>query len=165
MNDKLRVVRIVEGTSVDGPGLRTSIYFAGCRHCCPGCHNMATWDFEAGSDLSVDEIMAVIRYNGFPVTFSGGDPLYQAAAIIPLARKIKEAGLGLWCYTGYTLDELLALDDKDINALLDYVDVLVDGPFVEAQRNITLHFRGSENQRLIDLKASSVSGEIVLAQV
>lgn len=164
MNNKLRVVRIVEGTSVDGPGLRTSIYFAGCRHYCQGCHNMATWDFEAGSDMTVDEIMAVIRYNGFPVTFSGGDPLYQAAAIVPLARQIKESGLGLWCYTGYTLDELIALDDNDINTLLGYVDVLVDGPFIEAQRNIKLRFRGSENQRLVDLKATSASREIILVE-
>lgn len=162
MNKPLRVVRILEGTSVDGPGLRTSIYFAGCRHMCPGCHNPHTWDFAAGSDMSVDDIMDAVRYNGFPVTFSGGDPLYQASALIPLAEAIKAEGLGLWCYTGFTYEELLAGADEAVSALLGLIDVLVDGPYIEALRDTALIFRGSSNQRLIDLPASRRSGEIVL---
>ncbi|MDE6854321.1 MAG: 4Fe-4S cluster-binding domain-containing protein, partial [Muribaculaceae bacterium] len=94
--DPLRVVRILEGTSVDGPGLRTSIYFAGCAHHCPGCHNEHTWDFAAGRDMTVDEIMATVGYNGFPVTFSGGDPLYQAERLVPLAKAIRSLGLSIW---------------------------------------------------------------------
>jgi anaerobic ribonucleoside-triphosphate reductase activating protein len=147
--DTLRVVEIVEGTSVDGPGLRTSIYFAGCKHQCPGCHNKQTWDFESGRDMSIDELMKVIDYNGFNVTFSGGDPLYQADKLTELARRIKASGKTIWCYTGFTYEEVC--NKAPFKDLLAYVDVLVDGPFIEAQRNIELRFRGSENQRIIDL--------------
>ncbi len=88
----LRVIDIIDGTSVDGPGLRTSIYFAGCDHHCPGCHNPSTWDFRAGRDMSVGEIVEHIVENDFNVTFSGGDPLYQYEALTILARAIKAAG-------------------------------------------------------------------------
>jgi anaerobic ribonucleoside-triphosphate reductase activating protein len=145
----LRVIDIVEGTSVDGPGLRTSIYFAGCKHQCPGCHNKQTWDFDRGRDMTIDELMKVIDYNDFNVTFSGGDPLYQADKIVELARRIKASGKTIWCYTGFTYEEVR--DKAPYKDLLAYVDVLVDGPFIEAQRNIELRFRGSENQRIIDL--------------
>lgn len=148
----MRILRIVEGTSVDGPGLRTSIYFAGCRHACPGCHNEQSWDFSGGEEYSVEDVMETVRYNRFPVTFSGGDPMYQAEAILPLARTLKAEGYGIWCYTGFTLDELLRDGDENQRAILELIDVLVDGPFVLAQRNISLRFRGSENQRLIDLR-------------
>ncbi len=83
----LRVVDIVEGTSVDGPGLRTSIYLAGCDHHCPGCHNPSTWPHDAGKDMTYEEILKIIDYNNFDVTFSGGDPLYQAQSLLPLDRK------------------------------------------------------------------------------
>lgn len=145
----MRVVDIIEGTSVDGTGLRTSIYFAGCRHACPGCHNPSTWDFNAGHDMSVDELMEVIREADFNVTFTGGDPLYQAKEILPLAREIKSLGKTIWCYTGFTYEEIA--DHPDIAPLLELVDVLVDGPFIEAQRDTTLRFRGSSNQRIIPL--------------
>lgn len=161
--NKLRVVRIVEGTSVDGPGLRTSIYLAGCKHQCPGCHNPATWDFDAGSDMTYDEIMEVIRYNQFPVTFSGGDPMFQAEALAPFIKKIKaETGLDIWCYTGYTFEHLRKMDSPAINDVLNNIDCLVDGPFIEAQRDISLRFRGSHNQRIINLPATNKTGEIVL---
>lgn len=162
MNDNktMRVVRVVEGTSVDGPGLRTSIYFAGCAHRCPGCHNPTTWDFSAGADQTVDELMSTIREYGLNVTFSGGDPMYQAEAILPLARQIKDAGLNLWCYTGFCFEEVLA--HSDMRHLLEYIDVLVDGPFIEKLRNTSLLFRGSSNQRLIDVAASLRTGSVVL---
>lgn len=147
----LRVIRILEGTSVDGPGLRTSIYFAGCRHRCPGCHNEHTWDFNAGSDMTIDQIMDTVRYNAFPVTFSGGDPMYSAAQILPLAKKLKEENYPIWCYTGFTLEELLDNGTDEQKELLNYIDVLVDGPFIMARRDTTLRFRGSSNQRLINL--------------
>lgn len=148
----MRIIRILEGTSVDGPGLRTAIYFAGCKHRCPGCHNEHTWDFNAGSNMELDDVFELIKYNGFPVTFTGGDPIYQAEKIIPLARKIKEdLKLDIWCYTGYTLEELYELKDDAVNELLTMVDVLVDGPFVESLRDTTLPFRGSSNQRIINL--------------
>ncbi|MGN0219266.1 MAG: anaerobic ribonucleoside-triphosphate reductase activating protein [Muribaculaceae bacterium] len=158
---KLRVVDIVDGTSVDGPGLRTSIYFAGCDHRCPGCHNPSTWPHDAGRDMSISEIIARIDDNGFNVTFSGGDPLYQADKVAVLAEEIKRRlGKTVWCYTGFTYDEL-AEGPEDVRRLLRAVDVLVDGPFVEALRDTSLLFRGSANQRLIDVRATVEAGHIV----
>lgn len=149
----LQVIDIVPGTSVDGPGLRTSIYFAGCDHRCPGCHNPSTWDFNSGHPMTVDQLMAEIDYNGFNVTFSGGDPLYQAEALIPLAKAIKASGKTIWCYTGFLYEQLCA-DDR-YKRLLDYIDVLVDGPFVESLLDPDLPFRGSSNQRIIQLHNQS----------
>lgn len=155
----LQVVDIKEGTSVDGPGLRTSIYFAGCRHRCPGCHNPTTWPFDAGTPHTVGELMEIIRYNRFNVTFSGGDPVYQAPALLPLARAIKQNGLTLWCYTGFTFEQIIAGEaSSQAIELLGYTDVLVDGPFIESLRDISLHFRGSSNQRLIDVPQSLRQG-------
>lgn len=134
---------------MDGPGLRTSIYFAGCQHACPGCQNPDSWSMDAGSDWSLEKLMTVIRYNRFPVTFSGGDPLYQAEQLIPLARAIKEEGLNLWCYTGFLYEDIR--DKEPYKTLLSYVDVLVDGPYMASRRtNLqALRFRGSDNQRFI----------------
>ena len=165
MNKPMRIVRIVEGTSADGPGLRTSIYFAGCRHHCPECHNPQTWDFLAGRDMDISEVLTTVLYNDAPVTFSGGDPIYQAEAILPLARAIREAGLGIWCYTGFTFEQLKnGIDDVPATVLSDFlalVDVLVDGPFIAEKKDLTLLFRGSTNQRLIDMRRTLASGEIV----
>lgn len=155
----LRVIKIVEGTSADGPGLRTSIYLAGCRHACPGCHNPSSWDFEAGEDWSVERLMSVIRYNRFPVTLSGGDPLYQAEQLIELAQQIQAyfaehpeqnpCKQALWLYTGFCYEEVK--DREPYKTLLQYVDVMVDGPFLLRQKpaGAALRFRGSLNQRFI----------------
>ncbi len=159
--DTINIVRIVEGTSVDGPGLRTSIYFAGCRHRCPGCHNQQTWDFASGTPMTIDEVMKTVLYNEFNVTFSGGDPMYSAEAILPLAREIKKAGYTIWCYTGFTFEELLN-GTEAMRELLKFVDVLVDGPFIEALRDTSLLFRGSSNQRLIDVPNTLSAGHIIL---
>lgn len=150
---KLRVLDIVGGTSVDGPGLRTSIYFAGCSHHCPGCHNPQSWDAAGGVEMSIDEIVAVIDENDFNVTFSGGDPLLQAEGVGELARRLKADGRTVWCYTGYTYEEVAA--EPRFADLLENIDVLVDGRFVEALRDVTLRFRGSSNQRLVDVAAST----------
>lgn len=158
----INIVRIVEGTSVDGPGLRTSIYFAGCRHRCPGCHNQQTWDFASGTPMTIDEVMKTVLYNDFNVTFSGGDPMYSAEAILPLAREIKKAGYTIWCYTGFTFEELLKHGTEAMRELLKFVDVLVDGPFIEALRDTSLLFRGSSNQRLIDVPNTLSAGHIIL---
>ena len=148
----LRVLDIVGGTSVDGPGLRTSIYFAGCSHHCPGCHNPQSWDAGGGDAMTIDEIMAVIDKNDFNVTLSGGDPLYQVDELIELARRVKSAGRNIWCYTGYTYEQVCA-DDR-MSRLLPYIDVLVDGPYIESKRDLGLRFRGSSNQRLVDVRRS-----------
>lgn len=156
----MRILRIVEGTSVDGPGLRTAIYFSGCRHHCQGCHNPQSWDAGAGDEMSVEQVMAVIDENGFSVTFTGGDPLYDVSEILPLAAAVKERGLNLWCYTGYTFEQILV--DRSLSRILNYADVIVDGRFDEQLRDIKLRFRGSSNQRLIDVKKSLESGSVKL---
>lgn len=155
----LRVLDISEGTSVDGPGLRTSIYFAGCNHRCEGCHNPQSWDFSAGTPMTDDEIVEVVERNGFNVTFTGGDPMYLAAELLPLARRLKQLGYNIWCYTGFLFEELI--DDPERRALLEQIDVVVDGPFSLAQRDISLRFRGSSNQRLIAVEPS-LAGDLTL---
>ena len=148
MGHTLRVLDIVAGTSVDGPGLRTSIYFAGCHHKCPGCHNPQSWDPEGGTAMTVEQIMAEIVENDFNVTFSGGDPLYQdPEALLELATAIRDAGYTLWCYTGFVYEEIK--DNPRYTALLPLFETVVDGPFVEALRDTSHIFRGSSNQRLI----------------
>ena len=135
----------------DGPGFRTSIYCAGCAHHCPGCHNPQSWDFKGGYEVTIDELLEVIKADEFAnVTFSGGDPLYQVEAFTELARRIKtETDKTIWCYTGFTYEEIQA--DPRLSQILPYLDVLVDGPYVEALRDTNLRFRGSSNQRIIEL--------------
>lgn len=146
----MRVLDILHGTIVDGPGLRTSIYFAGCKHHCPGCHNPESWDFSGGIERSVDDIFSEIEKNGFNVTLSGGDPLYQDIdELTALAKKIKDAGFDLWVYTGFTIEEVFEL--KIYDKFLQYVDVVVDGPFEIKNRDTSLMFRGSSNQRIVKL--------------
>lgn len=160
MDTVLRVLDIVPGTSVDGPGLRTSVYFAGCAHRCPGCHNPQSWDFAAGREMTIDEIVSEISNHGFNVTFSGGDPVYQLTAMIPLAQRLRQDGYTIWCYTGFMYEDLL--DMRDMDRLLDCLEVIVDGPFVESLRDTSLLFRGSANQRLVDIAKSRAKGSVVL---
>lgn len=157
----LRILDIVEDTMVDGPGFRTSIYCAGCRHACPGCHNPETWAFDQGREMTVAEIMRVIVSDPYAnVTFSGGDPMYQAAGFAELARAIhQQTNKDIWCYTGFTFESLIHQDQRE---LLAEIDVLVDGPFIQKLRDEDLLFRGSSNQRLIDVQASIYSGRTVL---
>lgn len=157
---KLRVLDIVEGTSVDGPGLRTSIYFAGCRHHCHGCHNPQSWDENAGTDMTLAEIVKIVETNGFNVTFSGGDPLLQLPALTALAEILAMRGYSLWCYTGFTWESVLSMPAA--GALLSHLEVLVDGPFIAQQRDTSLLFRGSSNQRLINVPESLATGRPVL---
>lgn len=157
-NKTLRVLDIVGGTTVDGPGLRTSIYFAGCTHHCPGCHNPQSWDADGGTEMTIDEIVKIVEDNDFNVTLSGGDPLMNPENMALLARRLKENGRTIWCYTGYTYEQIAG--NERFTPLLEMIDVLVDGPFIEAKRDISLRFRGSSNQRLIDLHRSH-PGQIV----
>ena len=158
----IRVLDVIEDTMVDGPGFRTSIYCAGCRHQCAGCHNPQSWDFEGGHTMTTDEIMSVIEADPFAnVTFSGGDPMYQPEGFTELAKAIKtRTDKDIWCYTGFTYEALVSNPRQ--KALLEKIDVLVDGPFVKSQRDETLHFRGSRNQRLIDVPASLREGKVCL---
>ena len=151
MSDSIRVLDILEETMADGPGLRTSIYYAGCAHHCPGCHNPQSWSFGAGKWMSIDALMELIKADPFSnVTFSGGDPFYQVEGFTELARRIKtETSKTIWCWTGFTYEEILA--DKRLSMILPWLDVLVDGPFIQEKRDTGLHFRGSSNQRIIHL--------------
>lgn len=148
----LRVLDILLETMVDGPGLRTSIYAAGCKHACKGCHNPQSWDFYAGRLVEVDDLLEIVMSDPFAdVSFSGGDPLYQVEGFTELARRIKEeTSKNIWCWTGFTFEEVRA--DERLSMILPYIDVLVDGPFIESLRDPRLLFRGSSNQRIIDLK-------------
>ena len=162
---KIRVLRVLEQTMADGPGFRTSIYCAGCRHACPGCHNPQSWDFKGGFEVSVDELLQIIKEDSLSnVTFTGGDPFYQVDAFTELARRIKqETGKTIWCWTGFTYEEILA--DEHLAQMLPWLDVLVDGPFILEQRDTTLLFRGSPNQRIIYLtekEDDSIPGTVPL---
>ena len=157
----IRILNILHDTTVDGPGFRTSIYCAGCRHHCPGCHNPESWDFSSGYEVAIDQLMQEITADPFAdVTFTGGDPFFQAEGFAELARRIKtETTKTIWCYTGFLYEHLL--EQPRYRTLLEQLDVLVDGPFIMAQRDEDLLFRGSANQRLIDVQASLKAGTVV----
>lgn len=145
---KCNVLDIVRGTTVDGPGFRTSIYLAGCRHACPGCHNPQSWDFNGGTPMTVDEIMEVVNEEEFDVTLSGGDPLYHPEFVRELSRRVVEAGYKVWLYTGFTYEEIK--ERPELMAALEYVDTIVEGPYIAALRDPDLRFRGSSNQRILN---------------
>lgn len=144
---KFRVLDIVRGTTVDGPGFRTAIYFAGCDHRCPGCQNPQSWDFNAGDEMSLSEIMEIIEEEDFDVTLTGGDPLYFPEKIKELAKRIVDLGHTVWLYTGFTIEEIL--DSERLSLPLSYLEAVVEGPFIESLRDTDLQFRGSSNQRII----------------
>lgn len=158
----LSILNILEDTTVDGPGFRTAIYAAGCPNGCPGCHNPESWDINRGQWMSTDEILQKVLADDFAdVTFSGGDPMYQPEGFAELASAIKrKSRKNIWCYTGYTFEKLLKNPRQA--QLLKYIDVLVDGRYRQELRDEDLQFRGSSNQRLIDVQASLKSGKTTL---
>ena len=159
--NSIRILGIKYGTSVDGIGLRTSLYCAGCENRCPGCHNPQSWDEKGGDAITVDELYNRIVEADMNVTFTGGDPMLHPEGFIALAGLIKRnTDKTIWCYTGYRFEELLSHPTR--RQLVELCDVIVDGRYVEAERDLSLHFRGSRNQRIIDVKASLTSGEVVL---
>ena len=160
----ISILDILEDTTVDGPGFRTTVYCAGCPNRCPGCHNPQSWDISNGRMVDVDDILKVILADPFAdVTFSGGDPMFQPEGFTALARAVKErSGKNIWCYTGYLFEQLL--QNPRQRELLEYIDVLVDGRFVEALKSEVLRFRGSSNQRVIDVVKSLQQGCTVLLE-
>ena len=158
--NNIRILSIKYGTSVDGIGLRTSLYCAGCENRCPGCHNPQSWDEKGGEVISVDELYHRVIEADMNVTFTGGDPMYHPEGFIALASLIKRnTNKTIWCYTGYRFEELLSHPLR--RQLVELCDVIVDGRYIEAERDLSLHFRGSRNQRIIDVKAS-LDGDVVL---
>lgn len=161
---KLRISGCVNDSIVDGPGLRFTLFTQGCPHNCPGCHNPQTHDFKGGYNASIKKIFAQIKANPLlsGVTFSGGEPFVQAKTLVPLAKMIKEAGLELACYTGFVFEQLTSDQVKGARELLNYIDVLIDGKFVLSQRSLDLAFKGSKNQRTINVPQSLKEGKVVL---
>lgn len=153
-----KLAGIVTDSIVDGPGVRLTVFFQGCPHGCPGCHNPQTHDFNGGMNADTDEILEILRQSKLMtgLTISGGEPFAQRTALMELARGAKALGKDVWVYTGYTWDTL------PFFASLNYIDVLVDGPYIERERSLSLLFRGSRNQRLIDVQKSLMSGNVVL---
>ena len=166
MADSIRMAGIMKESIVDGPGIRFAVFCQGCPHDCPGCHNPETHDFEGGTEVSVERLLEEFDKNPLlaGATFSGGEPMCQPEGFAALGRGIKERGKTITIYSGYTLEQLLrmALKDKNIEELLRMCDLLIDGPFVQSKRDLTLQFRGSANQRLIDMPATWKAGHIVL---
>lgn len=163
---KLRIAGVLQNSIVDGPGLRYVIFAQGCPHHCKGCHNPQTHDFSKGREANIEEMLSEIYKNPLQsgVTFSGGEPFSQAEAFLPLARHLKASGKHLMVYTGYLLEELQNSNSQAVQELLDLTDILVDGPFLLEERDLTLAYRGSRNQRVMDMKKTRVAGEIILYQ-
>lgn len=157
----LWIMDIIEDTTVDGPGLRTAIYAAGCSHACPGCHNPTSWDIHNGRPMEIEEIVRRILDDPFAdVTFSGGDPFYQVEGFTRLAQAIKtNSRKSIWCYTGYSFEQIRLR--PQLARLLPYIDVLVDGRFERELHDESLRFRGSSNQRLIDVPASLKQDRVI----
>lgn len=179
MTQEVRVYGIDPESIVDGPGIRYALFVQGCTHHCPGCHNPESQVLDAGTMYDVEAIFADVKAHRIvrDVTFSGGEPFEQPEALVALARLLKEAGYGLWVWSGYTYEQLLARDEATpegaaTHELLQLADVLVDGPFVQARRTLSLQWRGSANQRVIDLAktraaraaADATGDEVVLWQ-
>ena len=162
MNNKLKISGIIEESIVDGPGIRYVIFAQGCPHKCPGCHNINTHCFTAGKYMDVDTILNNIYSNPLVhgVTFSGGEPVCQASTFVNIARDLKSHGKHIMMYTGYTFEELMSMV-SDVNELLSLCDVIVDGKFVESEKSLLLKFRGSKNQRIIDVPQSLHTHDIV----
>ena len=146
---------------VDGPGFRLAVFTQGCPHGCPGCHNPETHDFNAGQVVDTERVVEKMRDDPLldGLTLSGGEPFCQPEPCQALALAARELGLNVWAYSGYTFEQLL--EKPEVRPLLEAVDVLVDGPFILAQRTLELRFRGSKNQRLIDVKRSLEAGTAV----
>ena len=153
---------IVGDSIVDGPGIRTTIFSQGCPHLCPGCHNPETWDFGCGTQIPVEDIVDIVRSNPLcrGVTFSGGEPFSQAAGFAKLAALLKELGYEVASYSGFTFEELLE-GTEDQKKLLENIDILIDGRFILAEKSLEIAFRGSRNQRVLDVKKSLAEGKAV----
>ncbi|WP_129596277.1 anaerobic ribonucleoside-triphosphate reductase activating protein [Anaerophilus nitritogenes] len=153
----LQVAGFLDNSTVNGKGLRSVLFVSGCNHNCIGCHNKDMQDFNYGDRVSLDHILNRIQHN-IPlisgVTFSGGEPFEQAQPLTTLAKKIKDKGLNLWCYTGYTYEEILQSNNRDKLNLLKQIDVLIDGKFNDKLKDDACKYVGSTNQRIIDVKES-----------
>ena len=161
---KIRLAGLVNDSITDGPGIRLTVFVQGCPRSCPGCHNPQTQPLCGGYEEDCDVVLEKIKSNPLldGVTFSGGEPMLQAGKLLPLAKEIKNMGLNLFCYTGYVFEELEKVEGA--HELLKYIDVLVDGPFVKEKRDYRVKFKGSTNQRIIDVTKTLQKNKIVLVE-
>lgn len=159
----LYLAGITEDSIVDGPGIRTTYYAQGCPHHCRGCHNPETWAFAGGTPMEADTLAEIATSNPLchGVTFSGGEPFSQAEGFLELARLLKEKNFEVASYSGYTFEELLEGTESQ-RTLLSCLDVLIDGPFLLEEKSLELNFRGSRNQRVINVPESLRQGKVVL---
>ena len=169
MSDKIRLAGIAQNSLVNGIGLRKVFFSQGCTHKCKGCFSPFTWDFESGKLIDIDELVKQVKdeYYLDGVTFSGGDPFQQADKFAILSKELKKNNINIWCYTGYTWEELLGLSktDNGIKDLMHNCDVIVDGPYIQEKHDPNLKFKGSSNQRIIDVKLSLQQNKIVLFDI
>ena len=164
MNTVCRIAGTVRHSSVDGPGVRYVVFFQGCPHHCPGCQNPETWDPDGGEQTTAEELIEELSRTRYldGITLSGGDPLLQPEAAAAIADAAHAKGLSVWCYTGWTFEALLkGAAGEGAAEALRHIDVLVDGPFREDLLSKECIFRGSKNQRLIDIPASLEAGKAV----
>ncbi len=166
MKIRLAVDYLQEDSIVDGEGIRTVIWTQGCAHKCPGCHNPGTHSFDDGYLIDIEEVEKMIdNLDGQDgITFSGGDPFYQPKECTILAKYAKKKGLNIWCYTGFTFESLLKMskNNSDIYDFLKEIDVLIDGPFLLEKKSLDAIFRGSTNQRIIDVNKSLKNKKVLL---
>ncbi len=164
---ELRVAGIVKESVVDGPGFRYVIFAQGCTHCCEGCHNPDTHALDGGYAVDTDNLIEDIKQSRYidGVTFSGGEPFLQADAFIHIAEKLKESNINIVCYTGFTFEELMGSKEVNRIKLLGLTDMLIDGPYMEEFKDISLTYRGSKNQRIIDVKSSMREQKVVLERL
>ena len=158
----LELSGIVSDSIVDGPGIRTTVFSQGCPHHCEGCHNPETWEFGCGTPISEEAVLQIVTSNPLcrGVTFSGGEPFAQAEGFAKLGRLLKERGYEVASYSGYTFEQLLR-GTKAQRQLLETIDILIDGPYLQQERSLEISFRGSRNQRILDVPASLAAGQAV----
>ncbi len=161
---KVRLSGIVSESVCDGPGLRTVLFFQGCNHHCIGCHNPQTWSFSGGEEHEISDLLRTLPDSPLikGITFSGGDPFYQADAAALIAEELHNRGKNIWAYTGFKWEELLLESNLSRMKFLIQCDVLVDGPFNYKEAKTGLIFRGSLNQRIIMVKESYLEKRIIL---
>ena len=162
---KIRLAADLQPDSiVDGEGIRTVVWTQGCSHACPGCHNPGTHDFKSGADVDLEEIKEKLsKLKGQDgITLSGGDPLYQVEASTEIAKYAHSLGMDVWCYTGFTYEEIVS--NEKLSKILDEIDILVDGKFKIEEFSLDLKFKGSKNQRIIDVKKSLEENKVCLVE-
>lgn len=163
--NKLQLAGVVRESIVDGPGIRMTVFVQGCPHHCNGCHNPQSWSFEGGYTGSIERIIEEANKDPLlqGLTFSGGEPFCQAEALTELGKLAHESGYNIMTYTGYTFEQLQDgfKENPTWKTLLEQTDYLVDGPFILEQKSLMLHFRGSSNQRILDVKESLKQGKAI----